>query len=182
MTTHSPARTRTHAAASDAASPQGCTHLKLRQAGRCLTHHYDAYTAAAGLKTTQYSLLSAIMRREPIQPSALAAGLNLDASTLTRNLRPLIAQGWVELLAGPDARSRRVVTTAKGRAVRLEAQHHWRAAQHALNERLGVKAVIELHALLDRVTAAFPADRSEPRGVATPRESTGSRSAKGRRG
>lgn len=137
------------------AKPQGCTHLKLRQAGRCLSQHYDAYTAAAGLKTTQYSLIAAVMRLEPIQPSSLAASLNLDASTLTRNLRPLIDSGWIKLLPGPDARSRRVVTTAAGRAVRLEAQHHWREAQQALNHRLGVKTVIELHELLDQVLAEF---------------------------
>lgn len=143
-----------------APAPQGCTHLKLRQAGRCLSQHYDAYTASAGLKTTQYSLIAAVMRREPVQPAALAASLNLDASTLTRNLRPLIEHGWIELLPGPDGRSRRIVTTAAGRAVRLEAQRYWREAQQALNNKLGVKTVIELHTLLDRVLAEFAAGES----------------------
>ncbi|MEP6607810.1 MAG: MarR family winged helix-turn-helix transcriptional regulator [Burkholderiaceae bacterium] len=138
--------------------PRGCTHLKLRQLGRRLGQHYDAYTAAAGLKTTQYSLLSAVMRLEPIQPAALAASLNLDASTLTRNLRPLIGHGWIELQAGPDARSRRVVSTAAGRTVRLEAQRHWRAAQQDLNRRLGVKTVVALHALLDDVLTQLATD------------------------
>ena len=134
--------------------------MKLRQAGRCLSRHYDAYTAAAGLKTTQYSLVSAILRQEPVQPSALAASLNLDASTLTRNLRPLIEHGWIDVLPGTDARSRQIVTTAAGRAVRLEAQHYWRAAQKALIERLGADSVVALHALLDQVLAAFAADES----------------------
>jgi DNA-binding MarR family transcriptional regulator len=142
------------------ASPVACTHLKLRQAGRCLSQHYDAYTAAAGLKTTQYSLISAVMRREPIQPAALAAGLNLDASTLTRNLRPLIDHGWIEVLPGPDARSRRIVSTPAGRAIRLEAQRYWREAQQTLNDRLGVKKVTELHALLDHLLAEFAADEA----------------------
>jgi len=158
------------AARTAGAAPQGCTHLKLRQAGRCLSQHYDAYTASAGLKTTQYSLIAAIMRREPVQPAALAASLNLDASTLTRNLRPLIEHGWIELRPGPDARSRRIVTTATGRAVRLEAQRYWREAQQALNDRLGVKTVVELHALLDHVLAEFAASESpEPDAAARPR-------------
>ena len=134
--------------------------MKLRQAGRCLSRHYDAYTAAAGLRTTQYSLVSAILRQEPVQPSALAASLNLDASTLTRNLRPLIEHGWIDVLPGADARSRQIVTTAAGRAVRLEAQHYWRAAQKALIERLGADRVVTRHALLDQVLAAFAADES----------------------
>ncbi|MGH6623377.1 MAG: MarR family winged helix-turn-helix transcriptional regulator [Burkholderiaceae bacterium] len=164
-------------------APQGCTHLKLRQAGRCLSQHYDAYTASAGLKTTQYSLLAAVMRREPVQPAALAASLNLDASTLTRNLRPLIDHGWIEVLPGPDARSRRVVTTAAGRAVRLEAQRYWREAQQALNERLGVKTVSDLHTLLDRVLAEFAAgDSPEPEPAPKARAATRSKvRPKGRR-
>ena len=164
-------------------APQGCTHLKLRQAGRCLSQHYDAYTASAGLKTTQYSLLAAVMRREPVQPAALAASLNLDASTLTRNLRPLIDHGWIEVLPGPDARSRRVVTTAAGRAVRLEAQRYWREAQQALNARLGVKTVSDLHALLDRVLAEFAEGESpEPESAAKTRAATHPKTrSKGRR-
>ena len=160
-----PSRPAPTGPATVAAVPQGCTHLKLRQAGRCLSQHYDAYTAAAGLKTTQYSLLSAVMRREPVQPAALAASLNLDASTLTRNLRPLVDHGWIEVVPGPDARSRRIVSTPAGRALRLEAQRYWREAQRALNERLGVGTVVELHALLDQVLAEFAADetaRPEP--------------------
>lgn len=176
-----PVRTAAPGSAPGADAPQGCTHLKLRRAGRCLSHHYDAYTAAAGLRTTQYSLLSAILRREPIQPSALAAALNLDASTLTRNLRPLIDHGWIELLPGPDARSRSIVSTARGRALRLQAQRHWRAAQQALNDRLGAETVAELHALLDRVLAEFGGGGGRPGPAASPRTSTHTRTPKGRR-
>jgi DNA-binding MarR family transcriptional regulator len=149
--------------------------MKLRQAGRCLSHHYDAYTGTCGLKTTQYSLLSAVMRREPVQPNVLAASLNLDASTLTRNLRPMIEHGWIELLPGPDARSRRIVTTPKGRALRLEAQRHWRAAQQALNERLGAGNVSKLHALLDHLLVEFAVDGTESAAVPDPTSSRATR-------
>ena len=109
------------------------------------------------------------------------AALNLDASTLTRNLRPLIDHGWIELLPGPDARSRRIVTTAKGRALRLEARRHWRAAQQALTDRLGAETVAELHTLLDRVLAEFGGGETRPGPAATPRAATHTRTPKGRR-
>jgi len=83
------------AAASTAAKPQGCTNLKLRQLSRAVTRHYDAHVAPLGLKNTQYSLLSHVVLLGPIQPSELAARMRLDASTLTRNLQPLLAQGWL---------------------------------------------------------------------------------------
>ncbi|GAA6119323.1 MarR family winged helix-turn-helix transcriptional regulator [Acidovorax sp. FG27] len=133
----------------DAPKPRGCTNLKLRQVTRLVTQRYDAEVAKAGLKTTQYSLLSHVLAMEPVRPGELAQAMRMDASTLTRNLRPLQDAGWVEVAAGDDARSRSVQLTESGRAKRQEAQRHWRIAQQALNERLGVAHVAALHALLD---------------------------------
>lgn len=134
---------------SAAAKPQGCTNLKLRQLTRQVSQHYDAYMAQAGLKTTQYSLLSAVCKLGPLQPGALADSLLMDASTLTRNLKPLVGAGLIELKPGPDARSRLVLATAAGKERRAEAQKLWRAAQESLNQRLGSRRVMALHRLLD---------------------------------
>ena len=68
------------------AQPEGCTNLKLRQLTRRVTQHYDAELAQAGLKTTQYSLLSHVMKLSPVRPGDLARAMTLDASTLKRNL------------------------------------------------------------------------------------------------
>jgi len=51
----------------------------------------------------------------PVRPTELARQMRIDASTLTRNLQPLIAQGWVRQLAGDDARSRSIEATDAGR-------------------------------------------------------------------
>jgi DNA-binding MarR family transcriptional regulator len=131
------------------AVPRGCTNLKLRQLSRAVTRHYDAYVAPTGLKNTQYSLLSHVVLLGPLRPGDLAARMRLDASTLTRNLQPLVAQGWVELGPGEDARSRLVSATDAGRAKRAEGQKAWKHAQLALNQRLGDARVAALHALID---------------------------------
>ncbi|HTP73119.1 MAG TPA: MarR family winged helix-turn-helix transcriptional regulator [Burkholderiaceae bacterium] len=138
-----------NASATANVQPRGCTNLKLRQLSRAVTRHYDAYVARTGLKNTQYSLLSHVVRLEPIQPAELARQMKLDASTLTRNLQPLVAHGWVEIGPGADARSRSITATAEGRAKRAEAQRAWKQAQLALNERLGDARVVRLHELLD---------------------------------
>lgn len=131
------------------AGPRGCTNYKLRQLTRRVSQHYDAELAKAGLRTTQYSLLSNVLKLGPVRPGALAAAMTMDASTLTRNLKPLLAAGWLELSAGNDGRSRSVAITPAGREKRAEAQRHWRAAQDGLNRRLGADRVQDLHALLD---------------------------------
>jgi DNA-binding MarR family transcriptional regulator len=135
------------------AAPRGCTNLKLRQLARAVTRHYDAYVARTGLKNTQYSLLSHVVLLGPIAPGELARRMKLDASTLTRNLQPLIGQGWVEIGPGADARSRSISATASGRAKRTEAQRAWKQAQLALNEQLGDARVARLHDLLDACLA-----------------------------
>jgi DNA-binding MarR family transcriptional regulator len=132
-----------------AVKPRGCTNLKVRQLSRAVTRHYDAFVTSTGLKNTQYSLLSHVVLLGPIRPSDLAQRMRMDASTLTRNLQPLVAQGWLQLGPGRDARSRLVEATPAGRAKREEAQHVWKQAQLALNARLGSQRVAALHALLD---------------------------------
>lgn len=130
-------------------APRGCTNLKLRQLSRAVTRHYDSFVAPTGLKNTQYSLLSHVVLLGPIRPTDLAQQMRLDASTLTRNLQPLIAQGWVELGPGDDARSRLVSATEAGRAKRTEGQKAWKQGQLTLNGRLGAERVVALHALID---------------------------------
>ena len=129
--------------------PQGCTNFKLRQLMRRVAQHYDNEMARCGLKTTQYSLLSHVLKLGPIRPGDLAVEMKMDASTLTRNLRPLVDAGWVSLEAGADARSRLVHITDAGREKRAEAQRCWKVAQLALNETLGAGRVNALHALVD---------------------------------
>ena len=129
--------------------PQGCTNFKLRQLARRVSQHYDAEVAKAGLKTTQYSLLSHVLRLGPVRPGDLAQAMTLDASTLTRNLKPMVDAGWLEMSAGDDGRSRLVHITDSGRAKRAEAQRHWKAAQEGLNQLLGVERVRAIHALVD---------------------------------
>jgi len=134
---------------SAASAPRGCTNLKLRQLGRLVARHYEAHVGPTGLKNTQYSLLSYVVKLGPRRAGELAAAMKLDASTLSRNLQPLIAKGLVEIGTGEDLRSRIVAPTLAGQALRDEAQRAWKRAQLALNQRLGEARVAALHSLLD---------------------------------
>jgi DNA-binding MarR family transcriptional regulator len=147
-----PAKSR-RAAEATVPAPVGCTSLKLRQLSRRVSQHYDHIVGATGLKTSQYSLLSHVVKLGPLRPGELAGHMEMDASTLTRNLQPLAAQGWVEVGPGDDGRSRFVSATDAGRDKRAEAQREWKRAQLALNERLGVATVAQLHELLDQCLA-----------------------------
>lgn len=133
--------------------PLGCTNFKLRQLMRRVAQFYDAEVGKAGLKTTQYSLLSHVLRLGPVRPGELARAMTVDASTLTRNLKPLVDAGWLLLTEGSDARSRTITLTDAGREKRRDAQRHWKVAQSRLNDTLGLQRVVALHTLADESLA-----------------------------
>jgi DNA-binding MarR family transcriptional regulator len=133
-----------------AVKPQGCTNMKLRQLVRRVAQRYDAEVGKTGLRNTQYSLLSHVVKLGPLRPGELARAMKIDASTLTRNLKPLIEAGWLQLDPGPDGRSRMVSVTDAGRDKRQEAQRRWRVAQEDINQTLGVQRVLALHGLIDQ--------------------------------
>ena len=144
------------------AVPQGCTSLKLKQAGRLVARHYERHVAPTGLRNTQYSLLSYVVRLGPLRAGELAAAMRLEASTLSRNLLPLVDKGLISVAPGDDARSRIVAATPAGVALRHDAQKAWKRAQLAINARLGDDTVAALHALLDHCMAVLAGEPEDP--------------------
>ncbi len=135
------------------AAPSGCSSFKLRQLSRRVSQQFDAIVGQTGLKTTQYSLLSHIVRLGPVRPGRLAAAMEMDASTLTRNLQPLVALGLAQVGPGDDGRSRLISPTEAGRAKRIQARREWQRAQRAFNGRVGAERVSRLHAVIDECLA-----------------------------
>ncbi len=143
---------------------RGCTCARLRKLARRLTRIYDAHLAGEGIKVTQYSLLVNIGRGEKTL-SELAAAMDMERTTLTRNLAPLEAQGWVKTKPGEDPRNRMVSITAAGKR-KIEAVFPlWRKAQHEVELILGQSRVGGLHQEVDRALAALPTE--PPQGTRT---------------
>ena len=133
----------------------GCTCARLRKLTRRLTRIYDAHLAPQAIKVTQYSLLANAARGERSM-SEFAAELEMDRSTLSRNLAPLAAQGWVDVSIGADPRSRSIRVTAAGRRKLKAALPLWRKAQCEVEAILGEAGVGELHRRIERALAALP--------------------------
>ncbi len=142
----------------DAASGRvvGCTCTRIRRLARRVTQHYDRALAPSGLRVTQFALLSRLLRREGVAMGPLADALDMDRTTLTRNLRPLVDAKLVTLAASRiDARVREVRLTAAGRARYDEAKRLWRHAQDAVNRTWGDDEVASLHRLFDHLIETF---------------------------
>ncbi|MEJ7805359.1 MAG: MarR family winged helix-turn-helix transcriptional regulator [Telluria sp.] len=128
--------------------PLGCTCFKLRKLTRAMSRLYDQHLATVGLKTTQYSVL-ANAARAALPVAELADILGLERTTLTRNLKPLLEAGWVELNSGADSRQRFVTITAAGRDMLKLAYVAWRRAQTEFETLMGRDAVRALHRQLE---------------------------------
>lgn len=142
--------------------PAECTNFKLRQLARRVSHLYDAELGGIGLKTTQYSLLAHVVNLSPVRPVDLAEAMAIDASTLTRNLKPLIEAGFIRVAEGADGRSHVLAITDAGRAKRNEGRRCWQAAQDQLAQLLGVPTVVALHGLIDASLEKFARSRGKP--------------------
>ncbi len=114
-----------------------CTCANLRQASRVVTQVYDAALRPTGLKVTQFTVLAKLANRGDLPLGKLAEVMVMDRTTLTRNLKPLIAKGWVSVEQEPDQRVRRISLSAAGRRVFDQAVPLWRGAQSRLVEGLG---------------------------------------------
>lgn len=143
--------------------PRGCTNYRIRQLMRQVSQHYDSELARAGLKGTQYALLGHALQLGPVRPGELARELRLDASTLTRNMKPLLEAGWLVQAPGPDRRSRLITITDAGRRKWTDAREHWMQAQLHINQVLGEDRVIALHSLIDESLALLEPEK--PGGV-----------------
>jgi len=148
-----------------------CTCFLLRRAARRTSQFYDRALAPLGLSLNEYSILR--RAHEPTALGELAERVGMDRSTLSRNLRPMLAAGWIEQRRGDDARRRVIAASAAGRQLLRRAEPLWQRAQTQLEDWAGADAVAALHSQLQQLEDALPPSSSSHAGRAiTARTST----------
>ena len=137
------------AGALEAPAPTQCSCAMLRRTARHVTQAYDKALSEVGLKTTQYMVLAHVDRTEALTITQLAKRLGLDRTTLTRNLRPLVKAGWIEIAPAADKRGRALYATQSGHDLVTRAKPLWRTAENTFRASLGKNEIAELRRLLD---------------------------------
>ncbi|MCH7308553.1 MarR family transcriptional regulator [Acinetobacter sp. NIPH 1852] len=129
-----------------------CYSAKLRSASRRLGHRYNAALAEFGINITQFSLLSMIKRTEPISLTSLAKMMELERSTVGRNVKVLAKMELVELSQGDkDQREVTLKLTQQGRQLLKAALPHWQKVQQEIEDSLGEDQILMLTDLLKRL-------------------------------
>lgn len=103
--------------------------MRTRRLSRAVTEIYDLKLRPFGISAVQFSLLEMIWRMEPTTRAAIARKQDLDKSTLTRDLKSILSQGWVEeVRERANGRSRPIALTKTGRKLFLDAEPAWLVA------------------------------------------------------
>lgn len=126
-----------------------CACFNLRAAARRVAKRYDDALAPSGLLASQLSILNVVLEKPGCGVADLAGFLEMDVSSVTRNLQPLVADGYVTVRKGAaDARRREIRLTAKGSRALKKGSALWNQAQTRLVEELGADRYKELLSVL----------------------------------
>jgi DNA-binding MarR family transcriptional regulator len=133
-----------------------CACDKLRRTTRGITQVYESAVAPSGLKATQMPLLVALGSAGDLPLTTLAGALDLDRTTLTRNLKVLEERGFVSTAPHPDdARVRMVSLTDAGGRVLAASLDRWETVQESLEAQFGEARLRALYGELEALTAAL---------------------------
>jgi DNA-binding MarR family transcriptional regulator len=122
-----------------------CLGFRARLLSRIVTSVYDDSLSAVGLKVSQFSVLNAVASLEDALPAELAKFLEMDESTLSRNVARMCARGWLRLEPGEDdRRSHQIRLTDMGKALLRKSYPAWQQAQGQVAHKLGPDGVAAL--------------------------------------
>jgi DNA-binding MarR family transcriptional regulator len=126
--------------------------VQARLLSKTVTAIFDERLRPYGASSAQFALLALIGKTEPITRARIARLQHLDKSTLTRNLRAILSEGWaVEVPENANGRSRPIALSPTGKALLLNAQSAWLAAQEQATALLGDDAATAIVNCAERI-------------------------------
>src|ERR1700716_1196006 len=116
-----------------------CIAVRLRLLNRVVTNYYDDALRPLGLKVSQLNILIVtarlgLARLGLARPAQVCEILQLDTSTLSRNVERMRAHGWLEVVPEQDARAQPFRLTAQGKRLIAKAVPAWEKAQRQATE------------------------------------------------
>jgi DNA-binding MarR family transcriptional regulator len=134
-----------------------CLAVRIRILNRAITSLYDDALRPLGVKVSQMNILVVTAKLGVAPPGRICEILHMDASTLSRNAERMVAQGWLEVVPGEDARTQPLRITKQGLKLVNQAGPAWEKSQaqaRTLLGKSGVALVMESAGKLMRASTA----------------------------
>jgi DNA-binding MarR family transcriptional regulator len=128
-----------------------CLAGRIRILNRVVTNLYDDAFRPFGLKLSQGNILALTAKLGTARPAVVCDLLELDTSTLSRNVDRMVAKGWLETVPDADGRSHPFRLTEAGRKLMERAYPAWERAQAQTKKLLGAEGLALLNAAIERV-------------------------------
>ncbi len=140
--------------------------MRTRFLSRSVTEIFDQALRPFGISSAQFVLLSMIDQAGSITRAEIARLQHLDRSTLTRNLRIILSDGWVqEVPENADGRTKPIALTVAGKDLMFDAHPAWLRAQARAKALLGIDGTMALISIADRITNPTEELSQEPSGA-----------------
>ena len=120
---------------------RNCIAVRLRSLNRVVTNLYDDELRPLRMKASQLNVLVVVAKLGLARPAQVCEILQLDTSTLSRNVERMRAQGWLAVVSAEDARAQPFRLTVQGRRLLARAIPAWEKAQQKAGELLGEDGV-----------------------------------------
>ncbi len=127
-----------------------CLATRVRQLSRIITRVYDDAMRPLGITGSQFTLLTQLAQRDGITAVEIGQSLDIEKSTLSRNLKRMLALGLLTMDPPAGRRGRGLHLTPKGQAVIKDAYPIWKAAQERTVMALGEEARGELNQMVSQ--------------------------------
>jgi DNA-binding MarR family transcriptional regulator len=135
-----------------------CLLMRTRLISRVITGIYDEKLQPFGIGSAQFALLVVIYQIGPATRAEIGRFQHQSRSVLTRNLKVMLAEGWIEEVkyqadarSRPDGRNRPVVMTKAGEDLLRQAEPAWQTAQAQAKALLGKDGMIAIMDIANRI-------------------------------
>ena len=114
-----------------------CASFNFRRAARAMTALFDRALKDSGIRSTQFTILTAVAKNQHVSIGKISEILVMDATTLTRNLNLLRKQGLLTVSPRGAMRQRFLHLTFAGEKALALAVPLWREIQQRFVDQIG---------------------------------------------
>ena len=130
-----------------------CIAVRIRLLNRTVTNIFDQALRPLGVKVSQLNVLIVVAKRGPTSPAEVARRLNMEKSTLSRNVERMRTRGWLKVSQGDTGRKQILELGAAGRKLIEKSLPFWKKAQAQTEALLGQRGARSIHRAANTVWA-----------------------------
>ena len=130
-----------------------CLAVRIRLLNRTVTNIFDEALRPLGVKVSQLNVLIVVAKLGPISPGSVARRLNMEKSTLSRNVERMRTHGWLKVSEGDSGGKQVLELGPPGRKLIEKALPSWKKAQAQTEAVLGQQGARSIHRAANTVWA-----------------------------